>query len=333
MKPLVSVVTPVYNGADFLAECIESVLKQTYDNFEYIIVNNCSTDNTLEIAQAYAGRDSRVSVRSNERFVGVIENHNIAFGLISPEAKYCKVVSADDWIYPECLARMVALAETHPSAGVIGSYQLSGGGEKWYVRTDGLPYHSTLVPGRQICRLHLLALLDVLGNPTSNLYRSDIIRSSRYFYPNSTAEADISACFQALRTTDFGFVHQVLSYERVHQLRQTSTSLQLNAYLSSRISDLLAYGPFYLTPEELNLRLHALLHEYYAFLARCATQRRTREFWAYHKRRLSELGLPFSSFRFGSAVVAQLLDLVLNPKSTFEKGLRRRSLRWSQGQD
>ncbi len=52
-QTLVSVVTPVYNGEDFLVECIESVLRQSYSNWEYIIVNNCSTDRTLEIALNY----------------------------------------------------------------------------------------------------------------------------------------------------------------------------------------------------------------------------------------------------------------------------------------
>jgi len=51
--PLVSIVTPVYNGEPYLAECIESVLAQTYPNWEYIIQNNCSTDRTLEIASEY----------------------------------------------------------------------------------------------------------------------------------------------------------------------------------------------------------------------------------------------------------------------------------------
>jgi glycosyltransferase involved in cell wall biosynthesis len=50
-QPLVSVLTPVYNGEPYLGECIESVLNQTYQNFEYIIVNNCSKDRTLEIAR------------------------------------------------------------------------------------------------------------------------------------------------------------------------------------------------------------------------------------------------------------------------------------------
>ena len=72
--PLVSVVTPCYNGEPYLAECIESVLSQTYDNFEYIIVNNKSTDNSLEIAHKYAAKDHRIRVVDNREFLSQIDN-------------------------------------------------------------------------------------------------------------------------------------------------------------------------------------------------------------------------------------------------------------------
>src|SRR5438046_1683859 len=124
-QPLVSVVTPVYNGAKYLVECIESVLSQTYQNWEYIIVNNCSTDATLEIAEKYAASERRIRVVTNSSFVNVIENHNIGFRLISKESEYCKIVCADDWIYPECLSRMGEAGEKHPSAAVIGAYVVS----------------------------------------------------------------------------------------------------------------------------------------------------------------------------------------------------------------
>ena len=64
-QPLVSVLTPVYNGEKFLAECIESVLAQDYQHWEYHIVNNCSTDGTLRIAQSYADKDPRIRVTTN----------------------------------------------------------------------------------------------------------------------------------------------------------------------------------------------------------------------------------------------------------------------------
>ena len=125
-SPLVSVLTPVYNGEPFLRECIESVLSQSYDNWEYIILNNASTDCSLEVANKYARREKRLRVYSNDSLLPIIENHNNAFRTINPRSKYCKVVSADDVILPDCLMRMVALAEAYPQVGVVGSYQLCG---------------------------------------------------------------------------------------------------------------------------------------------------------------------------------------------------------------
>src|SRR5690242_17822584 len=145
-QPLVSVLTPVYNGAEFLSECIESVLAQTYRNWEYTIVDNCSTDGTAEIARRYAAKDSRIRVHQNAEFLRAIPNHNNAFRQISPDSKYCKVVFGDDWIFPECLEQMVTVAEENPSVGLVSAFALEGNRVAW----TGLPYPSRLVSGREI---------------------------------------------------------------------------------------------------------------------------------------------------------------------------------------
>src|SRR4051794_31352050 len=93
-EPLVSVVTPVFNGEAYLAECIESVLGQTYSRWDYTIVDNCSSDRTLSIARKYAAADPRIRIHCNDTHVRVIQNFNIAFRQISPESKYCKPLSA-----------------------------------------------------------------------------------------------------------------------------------------------------------------------------------------------------------------------------------------------
>jgi glycosyltransferase involved in cell wall biosynthesis len=322
--PLVSVVTPVYNGERYLRECIESVLAQTYPSWEYIIVNNASTDSTLAIAKEYSRHEPRIRIHSNDSLLDIISNHNKAFSLISQASSYCKVVSADDWLFPGCIAQMVALAESRPTVGIVGSYQLTGGAERWYLRTYGLPYHSTVIPGREIGRKQLLGKLNVLGNPTSNLYRSDLVRSTDSFYPNSSAEADVSACFKYLRDTDFGFVHQVISFERLHHDRITTTSQALNAYVGSKLDDLSNYGSFYLTPTEIAARTRDLLDDYYKFLAISAVNFRDMEFWKYHERRLQDVGHPLDRGRLVRAVCMKLADLVFNPKQTVEKVLRRR---------
>jgi len=321
VRPLVSVVTPVYNGEPYLVECIESVLAQTYSNWEYIIVNNCSTDRTLEIAQEYAKKDNRVRVHNNNEFVGVIANHNIAFRLIAPRGKYCKVVSADDWILPECLAEMVSLAEANPTVGIVGSYQLSGGGSNWRnwrVRWAELPYPNSVIPGRELSRLQMMGGPYVFGTPTSTLYRSDLVRRGNAFYPNATPEADTSACYKCLQETDFGFVHQVLSYERVHENTISKSAKELNAYLPSKINDLLAYGSSCMTKSEVETRLHELLEDYYRMLAVGAVNLRDKRFWTYHQGRLKEFGHPLSRFKLCKAILVKVLDLLLNPKQTAE---------------
>jgi glycosyltransferase involved in cell wall biosynthesis len=319
---LVTVLTPVYNGETYLAECIESVLAQTYSNWRYIIVNNNSTDRTREIAERYARADNRIEVHTYDVLVGVIENHNRAFRLVPDEAKYCKIVSGDDWLFPECLSRMVAVAEANPSVRIVGSYHLSDGGKEcygWSVKWDLLPYPITLVPAREICRIHYLGGPDVYGNPTSVLYRADLIKGQEHFYPNETAEADTSAICKCLQETDYGFVHQVLSYEREHNVRVTTGSQSLNAYLSANISDLLQYSGKFLSAEERERRLNQLMDQYYGFLAISALKFREQKFWTYHKTRLSELGYPFSQAKLAKAIVTTVFGLLLNPMSTFEK--------------
>lgn len=321
-QPLVSVLTPVYNGEKYLEECIESVLAQTYSNWDYTIVNNCSTDRTLEIAQSYAKRDARIRIHNNQEFVDIIKNHNIAFRLISSDSKYCKVVSADDLLFPECLQRMVKLAEDNPSIGIVGSYQLSGGGDDWCVKWTKLPYSITVLPGREICRWHLLGKGYIFGTPTSSLYRSDLVRSVDSFFPNPTPYGDTSACYKYLQNTDFGFVHQVLSYERVHEANNSAKCRNINGYEPAYLKDLLEYGPVYLTKDELDKRIEKNMSYYYKLLAVGFINFRDKEFWNYHKKRLEELGQPFNWVNFLKAVNMKVLDLLGNPKQTLEKLFR-----------
>src|SRR5713101_5158516 len=120
--PLVSIVTPAFNEEEHLSECIESVLTQTYSNWDYTSVNNCSTDGTLAIAQKYAASDLRIRVITNDTLIPAVANFNMAFRQIAPTSKYCKMMLADDWMFPECLERMVAVMEEHPTVGIVGAY-------------------------------------------------------------------------------------------------------------------------------------------------------------------------------------------------------------------
>ena len=86
--PVVSCVTPFFNTADFLAECIEHTLHQSFRDFELILVDNCSTDGSDEIAQAYTARDSRIRFFRNEKFLTQIQNYNQSLSHISEQSRY-----------------------------------------------------------------------------------------------------------------------------------------------------------------------------------------------------------------------------------------------------
>lgn len=312
--PLVSVVTPVFNGARYLAECIESVRNQDYDNWEYIIVNNCSTDATLEIAARYAAIDPRINVVTNRTFVGMFENHNIALSLISSRSRYCKVVPADDWITPDCLERLVRLAEGRPNVGIVGSYQLRD-----EVRWIGLPETTSVIPGREVCRLSLLGELDVFGSTTSCLYRSTLVRQYPAFFPHSRPHADTTVCYRDLQQCDFGFVHAVLSIERVHDDRATATRDRLNMGTVACIETLLDYGPVYLSGPEFEWRKREVMEDYYRYLGGCMLKMKKREFWSFHAGRMKELGHPIPWRKVLRGAGVETLEELQNPKTALIK--------------
>ena len=213
-EPLVSVVTPVYNGEPYLRECIESVLAQTYTNFEFIIVNNRSTDSSLETAELYARQDDRIRIVQNETFLSQAQNYNNALRSISQDSVYCKIIAADDFIFPTCLQAMVGLAEKHPNMGVVGAYTLLDRGNRSEIYLTGLPYRQKEFSGRDICRRFLLDGLYVTGSPTATLIRSEIVRGRDHFYYEDSVTEDVDIFFEILQSWDFGFVHEVLTYHR-----------------------------------------------------------------------------------------------------------------------
>jgi glycosyltransferase involved in cell wall biosynthesis len=289
-QPLVSVITPVYNGERYLAECIESILAQTYQNWEYVIINNCSIDSTLNIARNYSEKDKRIRIHTNNQLLNVIQNHNHAFRFISKESKYCKVVHADDLLFPECLIKMVEITEKYPSVGIVGSYRLDGN----KVNCNGLSYTRTVISGHEICRSNMLGGTYVFGSPTTILVRSDCIRNRKSFYNERNFHADKEACFDVLQDYDFGFVHQVLSFTRRHTRSGTTFAKKLNTFFLGELIILKKYGPIYLNEQEYKNMMGKWTKRYYRYFFRNIFLRKgkEKEFWDYYKIGLKELGFP-----------------------------------------
>lgn len=115
VSPLVSVITPVYNGGRYLPECIDSVRHQTYQDLEYIVFGNANTADSYEIALEYARKAKRIRVYRNTTLISAAANHNNAVRKISPQSRYYKFVHADDdgcWDYHR---QVLATLELRPS--------------------------------------------------------------------------------------------------------------------------------------------------------------------------------------------------------------------------
>lgn len=118
-KPLVSIGVPVYNGGKFLEETLDSLLAQTYKNFELIISDNASTDRTEQICNAYAAKDQRIRYYRNGKNLGASWNYNHVFELSTGE--YFKWAAADDLCAPELLQRCVDILDQNPEVVVCYS--------------------------------------------------------------------------------------------------------------------------------------------------------------------------------------------------------------------
>jgi len=314
-EPLVSIVTPVYNGAEHLVECIESVLAQSYQNWDYTILDNCSTDGSAQIARRYAAKDARIHIKENQAFLRVIPNHNVALRQVSPQAKYCKLVFADDWIFPRCLEQMVALAEEQPTVGIVAAFSL----QEREVTLTGLPYPSRCVAGREIGRQIFMGRIFGFGSANCVLYRADLIRSQDPFYNESNIHADTEAIFALLKTCDLGFVHEVLTFTRLRAGSLSTISGDIGTGYGGMLHILRKHGPDYLNPAELQTCLDQLLAEHYSFLGKNLIFGRDRKFWDLHKKKLIEEGVGFSMTQLARATLNVLFTAALNPRDAIEK--------------
>jgi len=313
--PLVTVLTPVYNGAGYLRQCIESVLAQSYTNWIYYIVNNCSTDDTLRIAEEYAASEPRIRVVANQRFVSMPQNFNTAFALVPGDSAYCKPVCADDWLLPSCLSRMVEFAERHRNVGIICCHQQSGDKVRW----RDLPPSVTVLNGRDACRRALLQRFQVFGAPTAFLYRADLLRRGKPFFPNDRPHSDSSACYEALDSCDYGVVHDVLAVERVHPGQISAELDEMGAGTLAYIEVLLEYGPRYLDAVEFKHRRETVMSQYYRYLGGAVWKLPGRRFWRFQRARTGEIGVKFAPGRVVQGALIEAAAEARHPIAALRK--------------
>ena len=161
-KPIVSVLTTVYNREKYLAASIDSVLASSYQDWELIIVDDVSTDTSAAIAQRYEKKDARIKVYVNKKNLGDYPNRNKAASYA--KGKYLKYLDADDLIYPHGLEIMVNTMEWFPEVGL---------GISQKVVEDVKPFPFVMEPKETFKREFLMRGVLGLG-PTGTIIRRDV---------------------------------------------------------------------------------------------------------------------------------------------------------------
>lgn len=310
-QPFVSIVTPFFNEENYLEECIRSVLGQSLTDFEYILVDNHSSDRSPQIARDYACQDARVRVVRPPEHLAQMPNHNFGLAAIASGSTWCKIVQGDDWLFPSCVEQLVALGQRFPSAGVLSAYTLL----EEVVYLTGLHPSEPFLPGHEIARRFLRDGLYVTGSPTAHLIRADLVRARQPFYTAvSDPFSDTDACLWAFARSDFAFAHQVLTFTRRSNVSITTRRrAYTNTLLLVRYLSMLRHGAQFFTPDELHDCLRDLSREYYRTLGASFWRFLPRDFWRLQASTLAAAGDHLRVARTGVQVLRVLCDGVLNP--------------------
>jgi glycosyltransferase involved in cell wall biosynthesis len=206
---------PVFNGLPFLADAIESILSQTFQDFELVIVDDGSRDGTREILKQYAGRDRRINLVLNDTNVGVAEALNT--GIRICRGQYIARMDADDLALPERLQLQVEFMDRSPEIGVCGT---------WFT-TFG---HETVTfehpVGDDEIKVHHLLHNAAICHPTAFVRRSVLLESRIQYRPEEVPAEDLWLWIRLGFVTRFANLPRTLLLYRTHA---NQTSMQLRS--------------------------------------------------------------------------------------------------------
>ena len=231
MKPAISVIVPTYNGSQYLSECLESIISQSFTDFELLIVDDCSSDNTLEIARQYAKQDARITVHVNSQNLGLVGNWNHCVTL--SQGEWIKFVFQDDLITPNCLEEMYAvqtkdtkfiysqrnlIIENIDNAIPTKNKQFSN----WFLDhkklMDNFWGDTEYISPEAICKTTLSRFaLNLIGEPTVVMLHKSVFETFGFFNPNLIQICDLEFWTRVGIHTGISYIPKNLASFRIHE--------------------------------------------------------------------------------------------------------------------
>lgn len=203
----VSVLIPVYNMESYIEEAIESVLNQTFDGYEIVIVDNNSTDNTWPILLKYEAHPKFILIK-NERNLGMAQNWNRC--LFYARGKYLKVLNADDILEQTALQECVTILDNYPAISLVTSHFKTFGVENKEMYSK----HVGQIDGKQAI-VDTIETSNWIGCPTQVMFRRDDLYVG-YFNIASTWWSDMDLWYRLLTIGDLFVIDKILSQNRSH---------------------------------------------------------------------------------------------------------------------
>lgn len=213
-KPLVSVLMPAYNAEDYIGDAIGSILNQTYENFEFLIVDDCSTDTTNRIIKRYAKKDKRIKLIKNKVNLNVALSLNS--GLKVCKGKYVVRMDSDDWSYPERIEKQVNFMEDNLDVAVSGGATLVCD-EK--LQPLGVRYYPLENSEIRECILRL----NPIPHPAS-IWRKEVLLKTK-FYPRVAKAEDYALILELSSFSKLANIADILLKFRVHTKSVSNSSI------------------------------------------------------------------------------------------------------------
>lgn len=197
-NPQISVVMPTYNAEKYIAEAINSILSQTFIDFEFIIINDASTDSTKEIIKSF--QDSRITLINNEQNRGVAKSLNI--GIAAAEGKYIARMDADDISLQQRLQTQFDFMEQHPDIDICGSWMETFGDNKCIIK---VPKKHNDIKDELFFSCSMLHPTVIFKKNLNLQYSSDFPRAEDY-----------DLWCRKINELKFANIPEILMYYRIH---------------------------------------------------------------------------------------------------------------------
>ncbi|GGF14072.1 glycosyltransferase family 2 protein [Subtercola lobariae] len=212
MTHKISVVVPAYNNADYIAETIDSILAQTYQNFELIIADHSSTDETKAVLARYS--DPRITLLDTPAGGGALRNWNRVTEAATGE--YLKLVCGDDILYPRALEVQLAAIENEPAVTLVASTRdIVDARGTVVVAKRGLAGISGTVPGAQAVRRTVVVGSNIFGEPACTLIRRSALVEAGLWDAQFPYLIDETTYSRVLLTGDFHAISEPLAAFRI----------------------------------------------------------------------------------------------------------------------